>query len=237
AGGGEAEIVGLRARQHEVEFLLAQGCRQGPRVGSGISAVEGGVGQTHGPRRTQGQSLAQGVLHPFRAEREDDHLAVPVPGEAQGLLECIFVAFVDPVRQVLLLHPLPVGGDAQPGLGVGNLFQADGDPHEPSSLGISLDELDDLLAASGRQPGAILATRAATCASGPYTPAGAHVSFRATFMDMPMPSTFAAPLALQIPAAPPTSNPFLLFLESGWMGKFVFLVLVLLSLASWAVMI
>lgn len=36
---------------------------------------------------------------------------------------------------------------------------------------------------------------------------------------------------------PSTTNPFLLFLESGWMGKFVFLLLAILSIASWAVMI
>lgn len=46
----------------------------------------------------------------------------------------------------------------------------------------------------------------------------------------------ALPLLLQA-NTPTTTNPFLLFLESGWMGKFVFLLLVVLSVASWAVMI
>lgn len=52
-----------------------------------------------------------------------------------------------------------------------------------------------------------------------------------------MPTISSAPLLLLQANTPTTTNPFLLFLESGWMGKFVFLVLVILSVASWGVMI
>lgn len=41
---------------------------------------------------------------------------------------------------------------------------------------------------------------------------------------------------LQAPGAV-GQNPFRLFMETGWMGKFVFLVLAILSISSWAVMI
>ncbi|MGH9381839.1 MAG: MotA/TolQ/ExbB proton channel family protein [Thermoanaerobaculia bacterium] len=45
------------------------------------------------------------------------------------------------------------------------------------------------------------------------------------------------PLLLQGPTTT-TTNPFLLFMESaGWTGRFVFVLLVVLSIASWAVMI
>jgi hypothetical protein len=135
AGAAVADVVGLRAGEHEIEALPLHRGGKGAAGGEGVAAQEGGIGKVDGARRAEGERLAQRLFDALRPEAEHHHLAAGLLGELEPLLQSVFIALVDDERQVLFLQPPAVAADAQPGLGVGDLLDADGDLHAEISLG------------------------------------------------------------------------------------------------------
>src|SRR6185503_17234937 len=80
------------------------------------------------------ERLAQRLARALGAERDDDHLTTVLLHLAQRLLERALVALVDHEREIFLVDPATVLGDAQARLGVGNLLDANRDPHRATLL-------------------------------------------------------------------------------------------------------
>ena len=136
AGRAVADVVGLRAGEHEVERLARQRRRQRAAGGHRVAAGEGGVVEVDGACGAERQRLAQRLLQARRAEAVHHHLAAGGLGDAQPLLQGVLVALVDDEGQLLLGHPAPVGGHLEACLGIGHLFDANGYTHEVVSFSV-----------------------------------------------------------------------------------------------------
>ena len=181
-----------------------------------VAGDERGVMQVGCSVGAQGERFAQRLAHPLGAEAEHHDLAAGLLLDLERRLERALVALVDDEREVLLLDPRTLLVEAQAGLGVGHLLDADRDLHgfvRRAAREAGAYHLDRPVLVPAR-PSCYLLRRNDECR---YTYLSSACSRRHQ--------------------APRISVVWELFLDAGPVDKFVLALLVFFSLVSWGIIL
>ena len=126
----KALVVGLQAREDEVDFFRSQTCGQRRRCREGIRGGQVLAVHMNGAVGAARERFAQDLRHARGAGRNHDHFPAVLLAQPQGFFQGVSVWLVELPARFTIANPGPRVVDADLHLACHYLFDADNNDHE-----------------------------------------------------------------------------------------------------------